>query len=237
MNNLLLLLGKDAIKVAQLERIYAANSANQDFAADAIRAMQQLDSEVAWRAVWLLKRLAQEHRLGETDLVRLAQRAEEMTHWAARLNLCQLFATTGCPASVREALYPYLVDCFANQRPMIRAWAIAALVEFQSIEEYRTPIRAMLRQAQADPAGSIQARLRRMGEKRREPNSAAFKPQPRPVHPVGASKLAPTVPSQNDANFSVLEPPGLKGQAVSVNHSSHETEHDHTDAGLPRCGG
>lgn len=165
MNNLLNLLGKDAIKVAQLERIYDAHSANQNLAAEAIRAMQQLDSDVAWRAVWLLKGLAREHRLGEADLVRLAQCAEEMPHWAARLNLCQLFATTGCPASVRETLYPYLVDCFANRRPMIRAWAIAALVEFQSDEEYRKPVRAMLRQAQADPAGSIQARLRRMGIK------------------------------------------------------------------------
>ena len=154
------------MKVAHLERIYAGHGATQGFAADAISAMRQLDANIAWRAIWLLKRLAVDRRLGDTDLVRVTQCAEEMTDWAARLNLCQLLATTGCPASAREALYPYLVECFANRRPMIRAWAISALVGFQADERYRKSVRAMLREAQADSAGSIRARLRRLGEKK-----------------------------------------------------------------------
>jgi hypothetical protein len=165
MNGLLSLLSKDSIKVAHLERIYSAYGASEGFGANAISAMRQLDADVAWRAVWLLKRLAVDHRLGDTDLIRLTQCAEEMTDWASRLNLCQLLATTGCPASTREALYPYLVECFANRRPMIRAWAISVLVEFQSDERYRKSVRAMLREAHADSAGSIQARLRRLGLK------------------------------------------------------------------------
>jgi len=169
MNSLLGLLSRDSIKVAHLERIYAAHGASQGFAADAISAMRGLDAEMAWRAIWLVKRLAVDRRLGGTDLVRAIQCAEEMTDWAARLNLCQLLATTGCPESTREALYPYLTECFANRRPMIRAWAISALVGFQADERYRKPVQAMLRAAQADSAGSIQARLRRLGPKK--PNS------------------------------------------------------------------
>lgn len=166
MNSLLSVLGKDSIKVAHLERIYSAHGASEGFAADAISAMRQLDADVAWRAIWLLKRLAVDHRLGDTDLVRLTQCAEEMTDWASRLNLCQLLATTGCPASSREALYPYLVECFANRRPMIRAWAISVLTGFHADERYRKPVKAMLREAHADPAASIQARLRHLGLKK-----------------------------------------------------------------------
>ena len=162
MNNLLSLLGKDSVKVAHLEGVYVAYSSSPSFGADVISAMRQLDPEVAWRAVWLMKRHARNRKLTEGELVRLAQCAEEMPHWAARLNLCQLFGTTGCPEPAHEALYPYLVDCFANRRPMIRAWAISVLVEFQAEEKYRKPVAAMLRAARAETAGSMRARLRHL---------------------------------------------------------------------------
>jgi len=165
MNSLLSLLGKDSIKVTHLERIYAGASTSENFATDAISAMRQLDSDVAWRGVWLLKRHARKHRLPDGDLIRLAQCAEELPHWASRLNLCQLFATTGCPQAARESLYPYLVECFANRRPMIRAWAISVLAGFRDDKKYRKPVAAMLRETQKDPAGSIQARLRNLREK------------------------------------------------------------------------
>ena len=162
MNNLLDLLAKESVKVAALERIYADAHAHPEFAGEAIRAMRLLDSDVSWRAVWLVKRLARDRKLSEADLVRLAACAEEMSHWAARLNLCQLFATTGCPLAARDALYPYLVACFANRRVMIRAWAISALVEFQDDPKYRKQVAAMLRQARTDPGGSMIARLRQL---------------------------------------------------------------------------
>ena len=79
MNNLVNLLGREVVKVAHLERIYAATRDNPSLACDAISAMRQLDSNIAWRAVWLLKRMAREHNLGEDDLSRLACCADEMS--------------------------------------------------------------------------------------------------------------------------------------------------------------
>jgi len=167
MNNLLDLLAKESVKVAALERIYADTPEHPEFAREAIRAMRLLDSDITWRAVWLLKRLARDRKLSEADLVRLASCADEMSHWAARLNLCQLFATTGCPLAAREALYPYLVECFANRRVMLRSWAISALVEFQDDPKYRKQVAAMLRQARTDSGGSMIARLRQLAAGRR----------------------------------------------------------------------
>lgn len=162
MNNLLDLLTKESVKVAALERIYANHHEDPEFASGAISAMRQLDTDIAWRAAWLLKRHALDRKLSEADLERLALCAEEMTHWASRLVLCQLFAVTGCPSSVRDAVYPYFVECFANRRPMIRAWAISVLSEFQDDPKYRKRVAAMLLAAKADPAGSVIARLRRL---------------------------------------------------------------------------
>ena len=162
MNNLLDLLAKESVKVAALERIYAETHEHPEFAAAAIRAMRQLDSDIAWRAVWLLKRLARDRKLSEADQVRLALCADELPHWASRLNLCQLFATTGCPRSGRDALYPYLVECFANRRVMIRAWAISSLAEFQDDPKYRKQVAAMVRKARMDSGGSMIARLRQL---------------------------------------------------------------------------
>ena len=124
--------------------------------------MRQLDSDVAWRAVWLLKQLARDRKLGEEELIRLATCADELPPWVSRLNLCQLFAITGCPPSAREALYSYLVESFGNQRVIIRAWAISVLIGFQADPIYRNVVAAMLREAQKDPAKSMQARLRHL---------------------------------------------------------------------------
>lgn len=154
------MLSDEAMKVAQLERLYLSYQNDPALATQAISAMRQLDADLAWRAAWLLKRLARAGKLCEEDLVRLANCADEMDHWAARLNLCQLFGTTGCPVSAREALYPFLVDCFANRRPMIRAWAISTLAGFRDDPKYRKPVAAMLRKARGDTAGSVVARLR-----------------------------------------------------------------------------
>lgn len=166
MNGLFILLNREEIKVADLERIYVAQGCDGSFASDAIGAMRQLDAELAWHAAWLLKRRARDRGLAPEDLVRLARCADEMPHWAARLCLCQLFAATGCPAEVRDALYPYLAECFAHRSPIIRAWALTALMPFKNDRIYQHSVDAMLRKARRDPAGSVQARLRRLVKNR-----------------------------------------------------------------------
>lgn len=162
MNNLLSLLAGESVKVVAVEAIYARERDNPRLAADAIWAMRQLDAEVAWRAVWLLARLAQEQKLGETELAQIADRADEMTHWIARLTTCQLFSAMNCPASAREVLFPFLAECFVDRRVIIRAWAISALASFRQDPVYRKQVTAMCRKARKDPRKSMQARLRHL---------------------------------------------------------------------------
>jgi len=162
MNHLLILLAQDSLKIAHLERIYAAHRESPNLARDALSAMQQLDAEIAWRAVWVLKQLGRDGKLTEADLNRLAEYAEEASHWAARLNLCQLFAQTGCPPAMRETLFPFLEESFGNRRVIIRAWALSVLVGFREEKKFRPRIDAMIREARADQNASMKARLRHL---------------------------------------------------------------------------
>jgi len=160
MSSLLSLLTKESVDALALGRIYFGFREKPTFPSDAIRAMRQLDSGMAWRAAWLLRRLAQEQRLSDEIVVRVAESADEMTHWIARLNLCQLFSLTGCPKSGRESLYPFLVECFVDRRAMVRAWAISALATIAGDECYRSRGLEMIREAHKDSAKSMRARLR-----------------------------------------------------------------------------
>jgi hypothetical protein len=164
MSDLSGILGRDSAKVSDLARIFADRGGEDGFVEDTIRALSLLDAEVAWRAVWLLKELAREGRLTSANVSAIAEQAEAATHWSARLNLCQLFAITGCPAAARDTLFPFLTDCLENRRPMIRAWALTVLAGFTNERRFRKPVDAALRRARADSAASVRARLRRMGE-------------------------------------------------------------------------
>ena len=149
--------------VRALEHIYRAWPEKDVLASEALFAMRQLDADLAWRAVWLLRRLAREGKLGERQLIQIAAAADEMTHWLSRLNLCQLFSTTNCPGAMREAAYPFLSECFSDRRVIVRAWAISALFGFRADPEYREPVAAMIRAAKKETGKAMQARLRHLG--------------------------------------------------------------------------
>ena len=195
MNSLVDLIGRDGLKVADLERIYAASRDSRRLVADAISAIRHLDADIAWHAVWILKRSGCDGKLSSDDLVRLASNAEELAHWASRLNLCQLFAATGCPEEARDDLFPYLVECFANRRPMLRAWAISVLVGFEGNPGFQKTIDACLREARADPSGSIQARLRQLKRQRPERPEGTTEMRPPSKH-----SRPPSVPPATSAN-------------------------------------
>lgn len=162
MNVLFDLLVKEPVRVSDLERMYGAYAGRPEFVDEVIRAFRQLDPDIAWRAAWLLRRHARIHGLQEHELMRLIQCADEQEHWIARLNLCQLFAATGCPARARETLFPFLADCFRDRRTIVRAWALSALMAFRGEQAYARIVADMVRRARQDRAASMQARLRHL---------------------------------------------------------------------------
>lgn len=162
MNPLTERIAQDRLRIPGLERLYSELGARAEFFSWTLSALDFLEPEQTWRAIWLVRRLAKTRELSEAELRDLSERLDAAGHWIARLNVCQLFAVTGVPPSVREEMFPFLREAFADRRVIIRAWAISALVRFGDDARYRSEIRAMLRKARSESGKSMQARLRRL---------------------------------------------------------------------------
>ena len=160
MNSLIIPLGQDSVDVPELRRIYANRHGEPVFIDDCILALDQMDSELAWRAAWLLLHAAREGVLRDQGVVRIGMIADGIENWVARLNLCQLFSVTGCPVTARETVFPFLVSCFEDRRLFIKAWALAAIVRFYEDPEYSREVSAIIKKAKAHPSKSMGARVR-----------------------------------------------------------------------------
>ncbi|MFO1450186.1 MAG: hypothetical protein U1F61_18650 [Opitutaceae bacterium] len=150
------------LDVAALEALYQHLGPQAGFAAEAISALRQLDAQVIWRAAWLLRRHAREHRFTPDQLIVLGEEAQRIEPWLARLNLCQLFARTGCPLEAKDAIAPFLQECARDRRALVRAWALSALFTLREDPELGAAIVRQLAAARRDPAKSVQARLRQL---------------------------------------------------------------------------
>jgi hypothetical protein len=168
MSALLEYLGRDGVDVSSLRSLYERLGAREEFVRDVIGALGQLDTQEAWRAVWLLKRSAADSKLGRDDLRKIAELVDSSEHWVFRLTMCQLFAETGCFREFREQVFSFLQRNFDDRRAIIRAWALSAMADFEGDPLYRRSIQQMRRAAEQDHSKAMQARLRRL----KKPNRA-----------------------------------------------------------------
>ena len=162
MSALLPFLAKDELSVSQLEQWYAVNRSDPGLPDAAISAMAQLDSEIAWRAVWMLRRITKDAKLTSDQVARICEAAPSILHWAWRLTLCQLLARTGIPPTCREDIFPFLADCFRDRRTIVRAWALSAMMHCKADRPHRAHVAAAFRSAQRDRSPSMRARLRHL---------------------------------------------------------------------------
>jgi hypothetical protein len=167
MSYLLPLTSEQRVSVGTLEIIYAAQGRREEFVRDVFRLFDLLDRDDLWRPLWLLRACARDNRIHANHLTQLAGHLDEFTHWISRLTLCQLLAHTGCPAALRDDVYPVLADCFSDRRVIIRAWALSALMHFDE-PRFQKPVATMLRAAHKDPAKAMQARLRNLALAKRK---------------------------------------------------------------------
>jgi len=178
MNTLTALLARDELSSAALDALFEAQHRRPGFVRDLLAAFRTLDPEVAWRAVWLLLRVGRASGEMSPEVLRaLARRAEEMTHWIARLTLCQLFAQFPCPESSREELFPFLDDCFGDERVIIRAWALTAMYAMKDDERFAVLVERSLAEARLDRKPSMVARIKHLGSARKPP----LNPRPKSV--------------------------------------------------------
>ena len=162
MNALHALLTREVITVAALQDIYDRFKSSPLFPETCLSELEQLDSDIAWRAAWLLRQLAREGQLDDSHLLRIAGMADGQTHWLARMILCQLFSIEKRSLRVRNLSYSFLVNCSADRRALVRAWAVTALAPFVDDLSYWPAINKILREARRDRSKAVQARLRHL---------------------------------------------------------------------------
>ncbi|HEY5551481.1 MAG TPA: hypothetical protein VIK52_06320 [Opitutaceae bacterium] len=134
------------------------------FFAEVATALELLDGDASWRAVWFLRQAADECLLSEADIKKVPRNVEASRHWAARLLLCQIFAQVECPESERETVFEFLVKCFADRRVIIRAWALSAMWPLRRDPRFRNEVQRCMRAARKDPGKAMQARLRHLDD-------------------------------------------------------------------------
>ena len=162
MSNLLQILSSKCLSVPELEELYAVYGQESWFIGETVRALRVLDPERAPGAVWLLAQAAKENRLEAPVLKKLVELSAELTHWTSRLVLCQLFARARCPEDSSDELFAFLEECFQDRRVIVRAWAVSAMMPLSSDPRFKRQIAAHLRNAKADPAKSMRARMRHL---------------------------------------------------------------------------
>ena len=88
----------------------------------------------------------------------------DLSHWAARLALCQMLARHAEYLEADpESAATFLRDCTEDTKPFVRAWAVTAFHQLgQRKPRFRDEAEALLARAVQDPAKSVQARLRRL---------------------------------------------------------------------------
>ncbi len=147
-------------KVNDLERLYSVDRHRQGFLEQAVKLTEVMEEEQAWRALWLLRRAAEDGALPQRDLIRVVENLGLTRHWTWRLVACQLLAAVDCPRAERDSVADFLSECFEDRRVIVRAWALSALCRGWS-EDERT--KRCMAAARRDPAKAMQARLRHLG--------------------------------------------------------------------------
>ena len=161
------ILTKDGLTAADLERVYNDSAGRRGFLAEVVAEIQAEDSVTIARASWLLLRCATDRIEIPVESLRAAtEMVANSTLWEARLHLCQLFSRIDCPAGIKEQAFEFLVHAATDKRAFLRAWALSALHRLsRTLPDHRKEIQDLLRNAHADPAKAVQARLRQL-EKR-----------------------------------------------------------------------
>jgi hypothetical protein len=186
-------------KVHDLERLYSSERHRAEFLEHAVRLIEVMEAEDAWRVLWLLRRAAEDGELPQRDLGRVLQNLGLTRHWTWRLVACQLLAAVDCPRAEREYVADFLFECFEDRRVIVRAWALSALWRGWAGEE-RT--RDCMKTARRDPAKAMQARLRQLGRPERRLSGKTGAESPAEAQPHRPSRGRAPVDATSNKNPS-----------------------------------
>lgn len=153
--------GKD---IGLLGRIEAEFGEDREYLAALVELLPSTDPNVENGATWLIKdRLERGGILSEARTEQLAGAAAALRDWQAQLHLAQMIRHLRPSQPASKLLAVEMKGFLSHERPLLRAWALDALVSLSSkLPELAPQAAVALNAAAADPAPSVRARARQL---------------------------------------------------------------------------
>ncbi len=148
-----------------LKELYTQYSNKDHFKEDVVHAITSHKAALERNGSWLLKWHVEKKKTLHKALWKIVlQNMTDLTHWEAKLHLCQILSehidVVGAQSAVTAT---FLLECAADPRPMLRAWAISAFYQLAKTDHtYKIQAEQLLEHARLDPAKSVRARMRRL---------------------------------------------------------------------------
>ncbi|HEX7721733.1 MAG TPA: hypothetical protein VF397_06215 [Pyrinomonadaceae bacterium] len=118
------------------------------------------------KATALLKRLAESGtRFTRSQLAAIFDSLAEVTHWEAKLHLCQMLQHVKIPNGSETKVVWFLERCLSEENKFVRAWAYNGFYELaKQHHEYYDYAVEQLARAQKEKSAAVKARLRNISK-------------------------------------------------------------------------
>jgi len=145
-----------------LELLLARHQSTRSFVNQLVLLIAPDEPKLQIKATALLKRLAEnKSRFTRSQLAAIFDSLAEVTHWEAKLHLCQMLQHVKIPNGSETKVVWFLERCLSEENKFLRAWAYNGFYELakQHHDYYDYAIEQLAR-AQKENSAAVKARLR-----------------------------------------------------------------------------
>lgn len=154
----------NGLSVEAITEIYARHASCPGFVPSLVECAHR--TEIQRGSTWLLKHSFEQggEPLEEHVADDWYQNAPKLEHWESRLHLLQCMQYIPVPVKRVRRIEGFLVECFAQEQRLIRAWAYSGYYELAlTHQKYREQAQRMLEDAiKTETAASVLARVRKL---------------------------------------------------------------------------
>ena len=145
-----------------LELLLARHQSTRSFVNQLVLLIAPDEPKTQVKATALLKRLAEnKSRFSRPQLAAIFDSLVEVTHWEAKLHLCQMLQHVKIPNGSETKVVWFLERCLSEENKFLRAWAYNGFYELaKQHHEYYDYAVEQLTRAQKEKSAAVKARLR-----------------------------------------------------------------------------
>ena len=145
-----------------LERILSRHRRTNSLIESLVLLTGDQESNIQTGATWLLKRLAETHvQFKKEHLIAFFGSLSELTHWLAKLHICQMLQYVVIPKGSERSVVWFLERNLYDENKFLRAWSYNGFYELaRQHNEYIDYASEQIERGETDKAASVKARIR-----------------------------------------------------------------------------